>query len=119
MDETTTTPGDPILQAIKRLEANQNDLRFRFETMVNKGGAFSKLSNEVLEVTAEVRKALPAIESRLTALDRSTRPARPVERVLLVVGAVVVTNVLLGLFGVRYPAQPPGCGPSSFHEGGK
>lgn len=94
----TGTPRDEgIAEALRALQKEQERLREKVEGAMKEGGPITMLANELLTIRTDIEKTVPAIEKSIEALRRSVHPVSKIEKMALVVGVVVITNLALRL----------------------
>lgn len=92
------------------LREGQKKLHERLDGMVKEGGTLTTFTNAVLKVGQDVSDTKTAIDKRIDVLERKVHPVGRVEKAVLVVGAVAITNLALRLIsgGMAAPTQQGG-----------
>lgn len=108
---------DPVLKALNGLRTEQQKLRGSIEAVMKEGGPITKLANEMLELRKEIGQTGPIINARMDTLERKVHPVSRVEKAVLVVGAVAITNLALRLLsGATAPPQRGAAAPSLLEQ---
>jgi hypothetical protein len=75
-------------------------LKHKVDMLTKNGGPLTILTVQVQAATT----AVESLRKEVAELKKPVQPIGTIQQVLLLVGAVVITNVLLGLLGVTYPS---------------
>jgi hypothetical protein len=92
------------------LRDGQKKLTERLDGIVKEGGTITTLTNVVLKVGQDVSDTKSSIDKRIDVLEGKVHPVGRVEKAVLVIGAVAITNLALRLIsgGLQAPQQQVG-----------
>lgn len=86
-----------VARALRELRTEQTQLRLKVEGAMKEGGPITKLANELMEVRRDFTTLVPEMNGSIERLRREMHPVSRVEKMVLVVGAVVICNLALRL----------------------